>query len=210
VRSAAARAHGPTVVGILLALSAPTAVHAYSATADVTFTWGNANGTQIAWTSSGANTLAAFDNDTYLHTLTGNNSTAYFNSDFAAASDGDGSSTGDDCLTPPAGYDTIALRKYGCRISDVAVGYYSPLFNYQPLQANAVTSAGPLPAATGTLTVNDTSLTGTLTVISTTDLPTGGRPPAPATAPTATTCAAPTARPSATSGTASRRRPPWP
>ncbi|MEQ1802478.1 MAG: thrombospondin type 3 repeat-containing protein [Gammaproteobacteria bacterium] len=152
-------------------------VHAYSATATVNFIWGGAApaGNSKAWTSSGANTLTTLSDATYFTTLTGNNSNSYFDADFAIASDYDGATKADDCLTPeddgiappdPPGtdYDTIQLRRYGCRVSDVANGYNSPLFKLTP-----VLGTGPAASASGQVVITDTTITGILTVNATTD-----------------------------------------
>ncbi|MEQ1803347.1 MAG: hypothetical protein ABL989_15570 [Gammaproteobacteria bacterium] len=168
---------GLAVLGAL----ASTGAHAYSATATVTFTWGGADptGNQKGWTSSGANTLGTLTDATYFTTVPGNNSTSYFDADFATASDYN-AGTADDCFTPeddgiappdPPGtdYDTITLRRYGCRISDVANGYNSPLFKLTPVEGS-----GPAAAASGDIVITDTTITGTLTVDATTDEAGGG------------------------------------
>jgi hypothetical protein len=141
---------------------------AYTATANVTFAWSE-GGTHIGWTSSGVNAFpdpAIAGNNTLVFAAGGNNSTSYYNPDFAIASDYTGS-TSDDCVTLLPDYEAISLRKYSCRQTD-AEGYYSPVYNPVPVadQSNGA-------AATGTLNVSDTTLTGTLTVVSTTDEPTG-------------------------------------
>ncbi len=143
----------------------------YSATANVTFAWGGADpaANTISWTASGVNTLGAFTNSTYFTQQPGSNSKSYYNGDFATASDY-GPGTADDCLTPLAstgapdpGYDTIQIRRYGCRVSD-STGYNSPLFLASP-----VLDTGPAASATGTVTVTDTTLTGILTIAATGD-----------------------------------------
>jgi len=148
----------------LLALS-PVQLHAYSGVADVTLSWG-VGGTAISWSSTAQNSLIVAENPTHFTASSGSNGTSYFNADFAAASDY-GSGTGDDCLTPLPGYNTIELRKYGCR--QFSSGANLPVFNPSP-----ATDTGPAAAAFGTLYFTDTTLTGTLTVVSTTDEPTGG------------------------------------
>ncbi len=161
---------------IAIGLAGQQAAHAYSATANVTFAWAEA-GTQIGWTSSAANLFPdPATPNLQVFAQSGNNSTSYFNPDFAVASDY-GAGTGDDCLTllspsnptpdGNAGYDTITLRKYACRQQDDSL-YYDTVYNPVP-----VTDASNGGAATGTLSVSDTTLTGTLTVVSTTDEPTG-------------------------------------
>jgi hypothetical protein len=148
-----------------LGAGAYSTAQAYTAEATVTFAWGT-SGTQIGWTSNGANTLPVISNTTEFWTAGGNNSTTYFNADFAIASDYD-PGTDDDCLTPLPNYENITLRKYACRHQD-AQFYYGDEYNPAP-----VSDIGPGAAASGTLTVTDTTLTGTLTVVTTTDEPTG-------------------------------------
>ncbi|MSR08923.1 MAG: hypothetical protein EXR82_05240 [Gammaproteobacteria bacterium] len=165
-----------TVTAGVAVLSAAfsSGAQAYSATATVTFAWGGADpANTISWTASGVNTLGAFTNATYF-TLnpTGSNSKSYYNADFATASDYD-PGTADDCLTPPGptpgnppedlGYDTIQIKRYGCRVSDSS-GYNSPLFLASP-----VLDTGPAASASGTVTITDTTLTGILTIAATGD-----------------------------------------
>lgn len=146
---------------VLLALGYSPGVQAYTSTATVTFSWGT-DGRSIGWTSNGANAIGTLTDSTYFSSLGGNNSNNYFNGDFASSSDYN-PGTGDDCLTVEPGYDTIQLRRYGCRVLD-STGYNSPLF-----KANPPADLGPGAAATGLVTVTDTTLTGTLQVVSTTD-----------------------------------------
>ena len=147
---------------------------AYEAQINATFQWGT-DGIQIGWTANGVNSLPEISNNTRFRLQGGNNSTSYFNSDFAIASDY-GPGPNDDCLTLAfpsdptpwsAGYDTISLRKYSCRQTDDSL-YYSAIYHAAP-----PTDAGGGAAATGLLLATDTSLTGTLFVITTTDEPTG-------------------------------------
>jgi Ca2+-binding RTX toxin-like protein len=156
-----------------LGLVAHSTAHGYSATADVVFTFGDED--TKGWTSSGANTLDVMSNDTYFTDpgVTGSNSRGFTNSTFAAASDY-AAGVLDDCLTPLPGYEQIQLRKYGCRVNDTefSTSPYSPVFHEAPLEDN-VTGKGPGAQATGTVTVTDTSLTGTLTIVATSDVPTG-------------------------------------
>lgn len=156
----------PAAVAVLAGLLAGGAAHGYSATASVTFTWASA-GTIRGWTADGTNSLGQMSNGTYFSQLGGTNSTIYVNADFAQPSDY-GPGTQDDCLTPLPQYESITLRKYGCRHTD-ASGYYSPIFVSAP-----ATDLGPSPVAAGALTVTDTTMTGILTVVPTTDEPTGG------------------------------------
>jgi hypothetical protein len=127
-----------------LGLVTSTGALAYDATATVEFEWAT-DGVAIGWTSSAANTLTALSNDTYFSSLTGFNSTTYYNPDFAKAGD-------------PSGWCGAGTEQfqsqYACRISPAA----TPIADF-----------GPGAKATGTLTVTDTTLTGTLTVINTND-----------------------------------------
>jgi hypothetical protein len=147
-----------------LGLSAQAAF-GYSTTTTVTFNWGgNGGGTaapgatiggpgtppsmlsDLGWTSNGANVLSSVADSTYFHTLSGYNSRSYYNSDFV-----------------PAGYCesfTGSTRKYGCRFGSVFYG-------------STVTENGPTASATGTITVTDTTMTGTLSINATSDEPTG-------------------------------------
>lgn len=141
-----------------------TTAQAYTAQANVTFSWGGSDAgaaTETTWTSSGgANTLSAITNDTYFSTLSGYNATAYYNSDFASKAGCNSLGLTDGSGNP----DTASVRKYGCRFA--TNGFKS--FPVLP-----PTDVGPVASATGTLIVTDTSITGTLTVNTTTDEPTG-------------------------------------
>ncbi|MDH5277393.1 MAG: hypothetical protein OEW88_13295, partial [Gammaproteobacteria bacterium] len=150
--------------GLVLLALAPAQLHAYSGVADVTLSWG-VGGTAISWSSTAQDPLIAVDNALHFTSAAGSSGTRYFNADFATASDY-GSGTGDDCLTLLSGYNTIELRKYGCRQLSAS---NLPVFHPSP-----TTDAGPAAAAVGTLYFTDTTLTGTLTVVATTDEPTGG------------------------------------
>ncbi len=165
---------GVAVMSAMVGAGAQAGVPAYSASANVTFAWGGASpANTISWTASGVNSLAPFTNATYFTQQPGSNSSSYYNSAFAIASDYN-PGTGDDCLTPPPanppddpGYDTIQLRRYGCRVSD-STGYNSPLFLASP-----VLNTGPAASASGAVTITDTTLTGILTVNATNDEPGG-------------------------------------
>jgi len=151
----------------------------YVAQATVTLTWGGGGngastlpvGRTIAWTSNGANSLTSISNTSYFTALSGSNVSSYLNPDFAEASDygpvNPDRYTSDDCLTPLPDFETIDLRKYGCRHWDTDEGDFD--FNGTP-----VSDAGPGASATGTLQITDTTMTGTLTVVPTTDEPGGG------------------------------------
>ena len=141
-------------------LGTQTTAFAYATTANLTFSWGGATSTDIGWTSSGGTAvLASFDNTSYLSTYTGNNSTNYYNSDFATA---------DQCATLVAavGGTPTATRKYGCR--------YTSAGSSASFLSTPVNDTGPGASASGVLTVTDTTLTGTLTIVGTTDELTGG------------------------------------
>lgn len=166
-------------------------VLAYDATATVTVKFGTAAGEMPApssginanvapggvpfpgdrgWTANGVNELAQPANDTFFTTAEGYNSVSIYNSAFAESSDY-GAGTADDCLTPLPGYEQVSLRKYGCRVTDTVFSSspYSPAFQYSP-----ISDVGPRAGvAIGTLTANDTTLTGTLTIYGSTDEPTG-------------------------------------
>ena len=140
-----------------------TTAHAYSTTATVNFSWAT-GGTEIGWTAATAHTLTAMTNGTYFSSLTGNTSTNYYNADFASAAQ---------CASIVAGLGGSApvTRKYGCRYTDYAA---IPSFVGTPLPTVGAGNLGPGAQAAGTITVTDTTLTGTLTILGTTDEPTGG------------------------------------
>jgi hypothetical protein len=137
-------AAGIAAIGLGLAMSTVALADVpYSATATVEFNWAT-DGLALGWTSSAANTLAAISNDTYFSTLPGNNSTTYYNADFAKNGDAAGW----------CGPGTESFQaQYACKISTVT----------------PVADVGPGAKATGTLTITDTTMVGTLTVINTND-----------------------------------------
>jgi hypothetical protein len=131
------------IAAIGLGVASATTALAYEATATVEFNWAT-DGLALGWTSSAANTLAAISNDTYFSTLPGNNSTTYYNADFAKNGDAAGW----------CGPGTESFQaQYACKISTVT----------------PVADVGPGAKATGTLTITDTTMVGTLTVINTND-----------------------------------------
>jgi hypothetical protein len=144
-----------------LGLGLQSAAHAYSGTASVTFSWGGhataGDSRDVGWTSQGVNTISSIAAGTYYTTLGGYNSISYYNSDFAT---GAGS-----CTTPTPSATFTAARKYGCRYLSLGG---TPLFASSP-----IADVGGDATASGTLTVTDTTLTGTLTVLAGTDEPTG-------------------------------------
>ena len=170
--------HKLTAITVIAAagLGLQTTANAYSTTAAVTFSWAT-GGTDFGWTASGVNTLAAGNvtNSNYFSQTAGYNSIGFYNSDFASAA-GCAALVADP-VGNPAGQDpnnlVISTRKYGCRYSSF-LG--SPAFLASPV-GNLVTPApgsGPGASASGTINVTDTTLTGTITINSTTDQPTGG------------------------------------
>ena len=170
--------HKLTAITVIAAagLGLQTTANAYSTTAAVTFSWAT-GGTDFGWTASGVNTLAAGNvtNSNYFSQTAGYNSIGFYNSDFASAA-GCAALVADP-VGNPAGQDpnnlVISTRKYGCRYSSYAG---SPAFLASPV-GNLVTPApgsGPGASASGTINVTDTTLTGTITINSTTDQPTGG------------------------------------
>jgi hypothetical protein len=138
---------GLAVIGLGLGSSHALA---YNAVADLQFNWAT-DGLALGWTSSAANTLSALSNDTYFSTLPGNNSTTYYNPDFAKAGDALGW----------CGPGTESFQsQYACKISTVT----------------PVADIGPGAKAAGRVTVTDTTMTGTLTVINTNDEGGGPQP----------------------------------
>ena len=154
-----------TAIAVIAAasLGLQTAAYGYSATANVTFYWAT-GGTEIGWTAMTPNTLTAMTNGAYFSSLTGNNSINYLNPNFASTAQ---------CASIVAGLGGTpsATRKYGCRYLDFDA---NPSFVAIPLPTAAPGDLGPGAQASGNITVTDTTLTGTLTILATTDEPTGG------------------------------------
>jgi hypothetical protein len=155
-----------------LGLSAQTAF-GYSGTATLTFTIGgslnSSTGDQGFVSSAGAISVSSMSNTTTFSTLSGANSTSYYNSNFA----GDGASCAIGGGVVPATALSSTTRKYGCRYvttfgTSLATNGTSPSIAYPVLDS------GPLAMASGTLTVTDTTLSGVLTIVNTSDEPTGG------------------------------------
>lgn len=131
-------------------MSAPAFAYDPGTIARVEFHWAT-DGLARGWTSSAANTLASMGNDVYFSDLDGNNSTTYYNPDFAKAGD----------ATGWCGPGTEAFQaQYACKIST----------------NTPINDVGPGAKARGQLTVSSTSLTGTLTVINTNDEGAGPQP----------------------------------
>jgi hypothetical protein len=126
------------------ALGLSTQAFGYNTVADVQFHWAT-DGLALGWTSSAPNTLSALSNDTYFNGLGGNNSTTYYNPDFATA--------GFLATCPQIPGVAEGWAQYACKFTDTF----------------PVADAGPGAKATGQLTATDTTLTGTLTVINTND-----------------------------------------
>lgn len=149
----------------VVGLGTQTTAFGYGGTANLTFSWAT-NGTDIGWTSNGVNTLGSMTDGTYFSQQAGSNSTGYYNSDFASAA------ACNVAIAGAGGGVLSSTRKYGCRYttgSGTGTQQGSPAFVSTP-----VADVGPGASASGTLTVTDTTLTGVLTIVSTTDEPTGG------------------------------------
>jgi hypothetical protein len=149
----------------------------YSATGTVTFSWGGNGGgladanspfgatadttADIAWTANGTSALTVMTDGTYFSNQSGYNSRSYYNSDFASTAQ---------CAAIVAGLGgtPTQTRKYGCRFNSY---FGSPAFEAIPVADAAAATTGA--SATGSITVTDTTLTGVLTLNSTTDEPTG-------------------------------------
>ncbi len=149
------------IAGIVaVGLGAQSTAFGYGGSATLNFSWGGNTSTDIGWTAQGGTAvLNPFTNASYLSTYGGNNSTNYYNADFATASQ---------CAGIVAGLGGTAplTRKYGCR--------YTSYYAAASFVGTPVADVGPGASASGTLTVTDTTLTGTLTILSTTNEPTGG------------------------------------
>jgi Ca2+-binding RTX toxin-like protein len=157
-----------------LGLMAQSSVYAYEATAEVTFTFGgsnnNASADQGFVSSGGPIAVAGVDeNSTLFHTLSGANSTSYYNSDFAGVT---ANCTIGGGVVPDTA-TTTTTRKYGCRYTST-LGASLATNTTSPSVAFPVSDGGPVGMASGTLTVTDSTLTGTLTLIGTNDEPSGG------------------------------------
>jgi hypothetical protein len=149
----------------------------YEAGGTVTFSWGGNGGGladanspfgatadtagDIAWTANGTSALTVMTDGTYFSNQSGYNSRSYYNADFASTAE---------CAAIVAGLGgtPTQTRKYGCRYTSY---FLSPAFEAIPVADAAAATTGA--SATGLITVTDTTLTGTLTLNSTTDEPTG-------------------------------------
>lgn len=152
--------------GVFLGIAALSTAQAYSTTANLAFSWATAAEERV-WISGEAlggqaatNTLTSVDNGTYLSTLGGHTLTNYANPDFASTAQCD-------ALVAGLGGTLTATRKYGCRYTDASS---SPIRIAVPV--SDIGAAGP--SASGTVTITDTTMTGILTIVSTTDEPIGG------------------------------------
>ena len=135
-----------TTAAALAVMGLSGQAHAYSATALVQFDWAT-GGTYPGWTASAPNSLSTIDNSTYFNSLTGSNSTTYLNADFWDGSQG----------FCPAPY----VAQYACKTAPLT----------QP-----VSGVGPGASAVGSIVIGDTTLTGVLTVIETSDVGAGPQP----------------------------------
>ncbi len=150
-----------------LGLGLQSAARAYNVTTAVTFTFGgsanSANADQAFTSFVGPISMPGGlpTNSTLINELTGANATSYYNPDFASAAQ---------CVpgagVVPSDGTTLSTRKYGCRYSTYILG--NLVFATIP-----VVDSGPVAQASGTITVTDTTLTGTLTIINVSDEPTG-------------------------------------
>lgn len=153
------------LAGLVLGIAAASSAQAYNATTDLVFAWATA-AEEYGWVSAEAlgggataNTLTTVDNGTYLSTLGGSNRTNYLNPDFATTAQCES-------LVAGLGGTLTATRKYGCRYTDTSS---SPQRIPVP-----VADIGPGSFASGTVTITDTTMTGILTINSSTDEPIGG------------------------------------
>ncbi len=128
--------------------------HAYSAYVEIA--WG-VGGDRVWNSSSNPNSLAAMSNATYFSTLSGYNGQNFYNADFASSSL---------CAAlVPTTATVTSTRKYGCRALDYGG---NNIFVGTP-----VADTGPVARAQGILNISPTSLSGTLTILASTDEPTG-------------------------------------
>ena len=151
----------------------------YTASGTVTFAWGGNNNAvaaaeslygatidssaDIGWLSGGTSQLANMADSTYFTAQSGYNARSWYNGDYTSTAQcaaGAG-------VVPTSGGSGTA-RKYGCRWNDYGG---TLLFVEGPVADTAAALTGA--SATGTITATDTTLTGTLTVINTSDEPTG-------------------------------------
>jgi hypothetical protein len=148
--------HAPLRHALALALLLPAGeALAYTATANVTFNWAT-EGTARVWIGTLANSLAGMANSTYFSGQGGFNAVTYYNPDFVRPDEFA-------ALGCPPGTETFHAQ-YACKIGAV-----------KPIGVGGG-DAGPGPAASGTLLVTATTLTGTLTVINTNDEGAGPQP----------------------------------
>ena len=151
----------------------------YTAVGTLTFNWGgNSNAVaaaesnygatsdstaDIGWTANGTSQLGAMTDSTYFSAQNGYNSRGWYNGDYtvtAQCAAGAG-------IVPTTAASSSA-RKYGCRYVD---GFDTTQFASGAVADTAAALAGA--RATGTITATDTALTGTLTIVNTSDEPTG-------------------------------------
>ncbi len=160
-----------------LGLGLQSAAHAYSVSAAVTFTFGGSNNSAGADQGHIANAgpipIGGVQptNATVFHLLTDATSTSTFNSDYATTTD-----CAPGGVYVPSGM-VRSTRKYGCRYGTSAPNLFRGLFttdtNADTIPDSGHPDPGPVGQASGTITVTDTTLTGTLTIVNTSDEPTG-------------------------------------
>jgi len=153
-----------------------TTAYGYATTANLTFSWAT-GGTDQGWTSGGVNTLAPGEvtNSNYFSQTAGFNSVGFYNSDFATVA-GCAAAVADPSNLVGWDETAISTRKYGCRFNN---GAGDPAFLALPVGNLSVNAPGTGPGASassafGAISVTDTTLTGTITINSTTDVATGG------------------------------------
>ncbi len=149
-----------------LGLGLQSAAHAYNVTTAVTFTFGGsalgAGIDQGFFAAAPVNVPGGLPtNSTLISALTGANTNGAYNQNFASSAQ---------CVAGagvvPSGSAGISTRKYGCRYT--SSGGLQFLFAAIP-----AVDSGPVAQASGSITVTNTSLTGTLTIVNTSDEPTG-------------------------------------
>jgi hypothetical protein len=154
----------------------------YEAVGTLTFSWGGNSGglaaaesaygttadtsADIAWTSNGTSQLSVLSDSTYFSAQSGYNSRSWYNSDFAATAQ----CANDGSLVPTTATGPGTARKYGCRYTSYGG---SPQFVGLPTSGHDPAAALTGASASGEISITDTTLTGTLTVLSASDEPTG-------------------------------------
>ncbi len=141
-------------------LGASLQAGAYSATANVTFEWAT-NGVSSGWNGSSPNAITTVSDSVYFTSLTGagnvRNANQYYNPDFATSTFY--SSSG---CTDASGGPTDFRAQYACKTASPGVF--------------PVSDIGPGGKAAGTLVATSTTLTGSLSLVSTSDEGFGPQP----------------------------------